>query len=148
MKSGYAGSASGGQFERCFGSYASFILIKLISYILSSSFSIQFNNSKIEFNLKITLKWIGRARIKIKWKSPQIGLDPAGIGYSIDYNGPPRGLNQTCCQHVQAIHTDKAIGSRQAMVFAGVFLKHNSMYFRGSSYSCIQRLLKWLWPSG
>lgn len=43
------------------------------------------------------------------------GLDPAGIGYSVDYSGPPRGLNRTCCQFVQAIHTDKAIGSRQAM---------------------------------
>ena len=43
------------------------------------------------------------------------GLDPAGIGYSVDYDGPPRGLNRTCCQYVQAIHTDITIGSRQAM---------------------------------
>lgn len=42
-------------------------------------------------------------------------MDPAGIGYSIDYDGPPRGLNRTCCQYVQAIHTDITIGSRQAM---------------------------------
>lgn len=44
-----------------------------------------------------------------------VGLDPAGIGYSVEYDGPPRGLNQTCCQYVQAIHTDVAVGSMQAM---------------------------------
>lgn len=43
------------------------------------------------------------------------GLDPAGIGYSVEYDGPPRGLNRTCCQYVQAIHTDPQIGSKQAM---------------------------------
>lgn len=43
------------------------------------------------------------------------GLDPAGIGYTVDYEGPPRGLNRTCCQHVQTIHTDRAIGSKQSM---------------------------------
>ncbi|XP_031635031.1 pancreatic triacylglycerol lipase-like [Contarinia nasturtii] len=58
---GYAGAASSGQFERCFG------------------------------------------------------LDPAGLYYTVDYDGPSRGLNKTCCQYVQAIHTDMAIGSRQAM---------------------------------
>lgn len=58
---GFAGAASGGQFERCFG------------------------------------------------------LDPAGIGYSSDYFGPPRGLNHTCCQYVQAIHTDIFVGSKQVM---------------------------------
>lgn len=46
-------------------------------------------------------------------KSIDKGLDPAGLYYSIEYDGPPRGLNQTCCQYVQAIHTDMAIGSRQ-----------------------------------
>lgn len=42
-------------------------------------------------------------------------MDPAGLYYSIEYDGPSRGLNQTCCQYVQAIHTDVTIGSRQAM---------------------------------
>lgn len=44
-----------------------------------------------------------------------LGLDPAGIGYSVEYDGPGRGLNATCCQYVQAIHTDPQIGSLQAM---------------------------------
>lgn len=57
-----------------------------------------------------------------------IGLDPAGIGYSIEYNGPPRGLNRTCCQYVEAIHTDRAIGSRQAMGHVDFYPNNNTAY--------------------
>lgn len=57
------------------------------------------------------------------------GLDPAGIGYSSEYFGPPRGLNASCCQYVQAIHTDAVIGSRQIMGHVD-FYPNNSTGFQ------------------